>query len=240
LVIASLAAPLFHDAFATTVFSDGTFNLGDYTIQTFGVQSGDSVTASQILTGGNPGAALETSFNVASPTSATAQLYFNNGWHYDPSSQGSVLSLDISADRMVATFVLGVSSVIQQGGSYYLVNIPAAAGSTPRPGTWNTFSGTGFHSSDYSLFDPATDTLDSTVHPNFLTGGLILFGFRAGAQSNSQLLIDTDNVSYTLQTPVPLPGALGLLGGGLVGFFGVGFRKRSDKGLHQQQTPTEG
>jgi len=82
---------------ADTVFTDGTFNLSDYT-NPFTVSSGPmSDNVSQCSSCGNPGDALFTLFTLTTSTSATSNLeigLLNTGFTYTPSTQGAIASID--------------------------------------------------------------------------------------------------------------------------------------------------
>jgi hypothetical protein len=122
-------------------FSDGTFNLSNYTITSYPT-NGDTVSVTQTLTGGNPGAALEAA--IAAPASGGSTTYaftyaLNDTFVYNPSTQGSIPSISFSVDRDIAS-ITGASltgeagnSIISQGGNYYEYSI----GLIPKAGVWH-------------------------------------------------------------------------------------------------------
>lgn len=74
-------------ALAGTIFNDGTFNLSNYTINSFPT-NGDTVNVTQTLTAGNPAPALEAM--ITAPPSGGSTTYaftyaLNNTFVYDPS-----------------------------------------------------------------------------------------------------------------------------------------------------------
>ena len=219
-------------AFAATVFSDGTFSGLDWSATT-GADVGISVSTSQVLSGGNPGAASETSFNYI-PGSGLLRAYSiatNSTWTYDPTAQGTLETVSFSADRMINGYVpvsaYNVVSVVEQNGKEYEyrpANVPLT------PGNYFNVTAPSLTAGDYVLvLDNLSDTVDATQHPDF-TAGVMTFGFRARFSFDTTLATQgttnyfTDNVSYTLQA-VPLPAAMWLMVGGL-GVIGVAGRRR--------------
>ena len=122
-VIIILLAPL--PAIATTVFSDDTFDLDNYSIETF-QSGGASINTSQTMSAGNSGAALQSIINVPShsETFYTREYFLNTTFTYNPESQGAIESIDFKRDVYfkIQPGPLGVrtkGAVIFQNGNYY-------------------------------------------------------------------------------------------------------------------------
>jgi PEP-CTERM motif len=208
---------------ATVTFSDGTFNLPDYTQTVFTnntAAAGATDSIAQNLASGNPPPSLD--FHVDWTVNTTFTIFdglINSGFTYNPAS-GAISALDFSQDRNV-TFTSGTviqsnaaaTALLQQGGKFYRDTIVGPAFSA---GTWQTISAAGLQASDFSLYDFATNTIDSTQHPDFSSAGSVInFGFRTGLDHTNTLgtgFFDSlsDNLSFTLTT-VPEPSSLGLV-----------------------------
>jgi len=128
-MLAVVSGVLAMPATASTVFADDTFNLPDYTINTY-QSGGASINTFQTLTGGNPGAAMQT--NIQDPGSPipfrTSQFLMNSSFLYDPDTQGAIDAIDFTGDVYIGLQPgpltgLGISAVLSQGGSYYIHTI---------------------------------------------------------------------------------------------------------------------
>ena len=104
-VCAVLASCLALPAFADSItFSDGTFNLANYSGSTYSV--GLTRSASQCASCGNPGSALQVAVtgNGAS-TENYSQAFVNSTFTYNPLTQGAITTINASVDKNVtATF----------------------------------------------------------------------------------------------------------------------------------------
>ena len=168
------------------VFSENTFNNSDWdlTVRTF--FGGGATSATQVNTGGNPGAYRRVTTVVNTGTANPGGVF---GFHrrigavYDPGTQGAIASVDYSEDaRMFSGGGLGQATgpAIRQNGTIYLVR--------------------GLHSPDFAWvykelndlqqddFDELLTTgmnqggglvlTDDTRHPDFsVEGALIEIGF---------------------------------------------------------------
>ena len=210
----------------STVFSDSTFDLTNYSQVIFLDTPSVKITVSQTLTGGNPGAALEITNDVPAGllSYSSMQGLINNTFVYDPSTQGALATIDASADKYFAVNIPNFNflsetfrPLIYQGGNYYLAAIPLST----VPGAWYTASQAGLTAADFQLFNFATGAFDPTSHPDF-AGGLMEFGlanrntFDVTPPGSSEFLLDNryDNLVLRLNA-VPEPTGLVLLGLGV-------------------------
>lgn len=212
---------------AGILYADSTFKLSDYAINTF-QSGGASISTSQTLTGGNPGAALQSIIDIPIPSGTfyTSEYFINASFSYNPTSKGAIETIDFVGD---AYFKMdpgplgfrGISELLFQNDNYYTHFISTAADN----GVWQTGSTNGLFASDFNLI---TDLLevrtDMNSHPDF-SNGEILFGtiISTATIGNSAQSFDArvDNISYTVNTvqaqPVPEPESIALLCLGLIG-----------------------
>ena len=205
------------------MFTDSIFNLANYT-QTTSILSADtsiSVTS--------PSQALnivitETAGGGAFGTLDALVVELNNGWTYNPSTQGAIATIDAQVDKTFSTNVAvnfnnRFRPTILQGGVYYtaVVNGPILNG----PGSVaGTLSVTGLTANDFLSFDPTTQVIGA-AHPNF-SAGILQFGLSqflgATAVANTTATIVYDNLALTLNVPEPASFAILLTGlAGLIG-----------------------
>jgi hypothetical protein len=220
--------------YADTIFTDNTFNLGDYSISTFQT-GGASIVISQTLTGGNPGSALEIFTTLPSPVAesfAGTSYVMNNNFVYDPSTQGTISSFGVSVDQSIAFTGAALSTgaftpVILQGGDYFVFHIALSF----TPGVYETVSDTMLTANDFDLVTTMSDeTVDATVHPDF-SGGPLELGFSSGTGTSglSQTITKDalyDNLSFDLVTATPEPAAGFLMLAGLAGLALIGNARR--------------
>jgi hypothetical protein len=209
-VIISFAVFVSLEVTASTVFTDSTFDLANYTIDTY--QSGSvTINTFQTLTSGNPDAALQTiiSETVSLAASSTTQIFMNNSFIYDPGTQGAIQSIDVMRDTFIDLQYMPLEShfgtaILSQNGNYYVYtkSLPAVNGA------WLSFSGCGLQASDFDFVtDPLTAATDPTRHPDF-TSGVIQFGLAIHTDIQGSLAqpvsdIRADNMSYTVNTGGP-------------------------------------
>jgi hypothetical protein len=209
---------------AGVVFSDSTFDLANYNQIEFVSNPSITVSVSQTLTGGDPGAALQILIGQPGSNAFSLNLGFlNTSFVYDPAAQGQLLSLNASVDGYVQSSnrslnILTFNPIIFQSGNYYIANI-VIPGSQ---GIWNAETASGLTASDFDLLSFATGTTDSTQHPDF-SGGVMLLGLEAGVSADGSRATNydlrNDNLVFSLNSAVPEPGSLTLA---LLGATGIG------------------
>lgn len=204
--IAALLATSFPlTASADIVFSDNTFDLSNYTINTYQT-GGASISTSQTLTKGNPGAALQSVISEPFLLNLfyTTQIVLNDSFIYDPGTQGAIQSIDASGDSFVNLQNAPLSdrfgiAIILQNGNYYASVIT----SPPINGVWQSYSLPGLVASDFDLvIDPLRQITDPTSHPDF-TSGVMQFGAAIVTYSATDTLptweLRIDNLSFTVK-----------------------------------------
>lgn len=189
------------------VFSDGTFNDADWSIdRVTATGTAATPTGVQVSSGGNPG-----EFRRAGHNSFNRQLvtwHMRSGATYVPAVSGALASIDFSVDiravQNLAGVNIGVSLAIEQGGNYYyqpftfLINNSAS---------WATRTIT-LTASDFGQYPSIS------LRPDFSAGAAPLhFGLAFSNDNANNLatrIVDVDNWQATLR-PVPTPGSAGLV-----------------------------
>jgi uncharacterized delta-60 repeat protein len=180
--------PPIADAFpdgTTTVFSDGTFDLSNWTISTLPFGNGGTVSQVEQSSDGNLGDYLEITTSPAGRPggvgtfSRVIGVFLNNSAVYDPSLQGEITALDYSEDyRFISSQVIPtphngqlMRPVLMQGGDIFLGPQKFFSG-TSAPTPWMAVGWTGLDANDFGLWT------NEAVHPDFSpAGGEITFGF---------------------------------------------------------------
>ena len=219
-------------AHADTVFTDSTFNVtANYSTTTF-TSTGATAAASQCLTCGNPGTALEIDMSFPTGNSSADLGVVNNTFSYDPLTQGAITSISASVDK---DLTLNSSSgggdtfhpMIEQDGNYYIAAIAGVGLSGPGTTGYETLSETGLVAADFTQYFFTTGTA-GTANPNF-DGDPMLFGLAqiSGSNGSALLTADYDNLSLDLAAPptAPEPSSLLFLGVGLAGLLFISCRK---------------
>jgi hypothetical protein len=201
---------------ASTMFTDGTFDLATNYTQTMFTNNtaaaGSTFSVTQSTTAGNPPPSLDFHVDWTVNTTFTIDVgLINSNFTYNPAS-GLISTIDFSLDKNV-TFTSGTvvfmnataTPLLEQNGKFYVDTITGPAFTS---GTWQTVSATGLTASNFSLYDFNTNTVDSTMHPDFsAAGGVIDFGLRTGLGHTNTLGTGSfdalsDNLSFTI-TSVP-------------------------------------
>ncbi|MBS0444491.1 MAG: hypothetical protein JSR59_00950 [Proteobacteria bacterium] len=212
---------------SAVTFSDSTFDLSNYTINTF--VSNQTVSETHIPVGGNPGAALEVTMILETGPTYSGIYFLGKSFLYDPATQGAIGSIDFSQDVFAESTLpfsqLGQNPIIYQNGNYY-GHFTAVQ---PTADIWQTASASQLHSTDFDLITSlANSTHDESQHPNFAAGAMQL-GFREGwsygnAPSIGVTDVLADNYVLTLN-PVPEPSASRLMLLGMLAFGGLRLRR---------------
>jgi len=205
---------------ATVVFTDGTFNLSNYST-TAVFKSAASISLDQCISCGNPGNALQIIGTWVTGTGIFDVGFVNKTFSYDPKAQGAVATISASVDKNVISSVsLLTASVfhplIEQDGIYYL----AAVTGPPVLAAYNTISQSGLVATDFVEFNFATGTL-GTANPNF-DGDTMLFGLghiggARGLPAGPTFEADYDNLRLAVAMTVPEPSTLLLFATALAG-----------------------
>jgi hypothetical protein len=215
------------------VFSDGTFNLTNYSISTYQT-GGATIKVTQTLTGGDPGAALDISTSVPAGVgeSLNSRSYVvNKTFLYNPSASGPVSSVGVSADvyRLLTGDIpslVGFSPVIYQAGNYYAyytIVTPYA------PGVYQQPSATLLPDQFDLTTSLSTGAIDTSLHPDLGEDPFEL-GFSASLVSSGVPQSFTgdfkfDNLTFDLTTATPEPSATAGIGLGLIAL-ALGIQKR--------------
>jgi len=216
---------------ATTVFTDGTFTLSDYTQTSYTnntATAGATYSVTHNAGFGNPAPSLQ--FDVSWTVNTTFTIFdglINSNFTYNPST-AAISTIAFSLDKFVtftdSTVVFSnatAGALLEQSGNFYLDSL---TGPSFSESTWQTVSATGLSASSFCLYSFTTNVLDCTQHPDFSTaGGVISFGFRTGLGHSNSLGTGTfdsysDNLSFAI-TAVPEPNAYGLVAAGLAGLW---------------------
>ena len=223
-------------ASAGTIFSDGTFNLGNYSASATFVSapSQGGITYLQCPACGDPGSALQftsTANATETGTLSLAQALVNTGFSYDPLTQGAITSLSTSVLKNISINVTGSGfgnsyhPVIEQGGVFYVASFVGPTFSGPGGPGYQTFSGN-LTAASFDNYDFTTGIMGS-LNPNF-DGGPMLFGLAqiTGLTAPSETLITQyDNLTFAINVPEPF--TLSLFGAGLAGAISLRRRKKA-------------
>jgi len=222
-------------SFGDTVYTDGTFNLSDYT-NPFTIQTGPMTgVVSQCSSCGNPGQALSTLFTLTTPNPASSSLeigLLNMNFTYTPSIQGAIGSIDASVDNSTSSIFVSSYNLfrplIEQDGNFYDAEILAGPGNAGFVNLSESLS-----ASDFLQLDTSTGLTIPGSDPNFggdtMEFGLIVSDGSIALPSFTQTII-YDNLTFDL-APVPEPGSMVPMAMALA-WLAIHLRKR-----HRKTTP---
>jgi hypothetical protein len=110
---------------ATVNYFDDTFVNTDWTIIDYEIGGGGVSSATQVLSGGNPGAYREVTTTIPSGSNERRVFSFNflSGATYNPQSQAAISSIDYSEDSIMFSGGQTVGMAIRQDGNLYAVQI---------------------------------------------------------------------------------------------------------------------
>src|SRR5204863_3967653 len=120
---------------ATTIFTDSTFTLGNYSQVIYNSDPGDVTITVQQTASGNPGTAMQVLNTWSTPNIVfnTITGLLNTTFTYNPSTQGPIQGVDFSLDRYI-TLVGGTlggtnngTVLLSQNGKYYFDQITGPA-----------------------------------------------------------------------------------------------------------------
>jgi hypothetical protein len=215
-----LGSPL---ASATTyTYEDGDFSTATQTTIYAGSGTAATITVPCASCGNGGGAGI--GVDSSGITASSAVFIGEPNWIYDPSTQGSIISISGGIDREVvnrggATKVLRLA--IEQGGNYYFTSLSYGLGSS---GTWYTLSSGPLTATDFGLYLTGgyNTAPDYAMNPNFSQDfelGYLLLG-QSGPTSAA-----FDNLNFAV-TATPLPATLPLFATGLGAMGLLGWRRR--------------
>jgi hypothetical protein len=206
-------------AHASVTFVDRDF-LAPYNLSGLEVPGGADFTGVTTPTGGNPGAAITTTFGLVNPPSVPffgVAYYLSTKFTYDPATQGPIQTIDFALDVSLHTDgplppSIPAFLVIAQNSNWYAhaFSAPAVAD------VYQTVSAVGLGANDFGLItSQAFVALDNTQHPNF-SSGPITFGFARtwSAPANSSPMnatLASDNLVIGVNTASLAPALPGWL-----------------------------
>jgi hypothetical protein len=227
-----LLAALCGSARADIVFTDDTFNLGNYSAT---ASFSSDPTASIAYSSSSNTLEFVSSFGDITLFASVAVALLNNGFVIDPSTQGAITSIDasITKDNTIESppeagaFTNTFRPAILQGGVLYVATLFFPGFSAiPYHSGFQNITGTGLQASDFVSFDLVTGTFGSS-HPDF-AGDPMVFGLLQRSalggfpdSGTARQIADFQNLVLVIHG-VPEPGtasllllALGLLAAGL-------------------------
>jgi hypothetical protein len=210
-------------SFAGTIYTDGTFNLANYTTFTYSGSNVGTVggVTTQCASCGNPGNALSTTVTTTGDAETQLDLgYLNTTFLYNPSTQGAVTSITVSIDNVTLLLNLpGEPTVfdnflplIEQDGNYYYDNLTSGPYANPGDANYVTISAT-LTAANFDQFNATTGVTTTSSHPNFagdqMEFGLIVYEQFVAPVPGFNELIENDNLTFNVSAaPEPATFAL--------------------------------
>ena len=194
-----------HLALADVVFSDSEFAEADWELTVLMDGPGGTITATQVISGGNPGAYRNVTHVLNAPErgrrSRVVGLHLPIGASYDPQLEGPIASIDYSQDALgIAIVGAGMRTtplILQDGNAYQTL------GSLVTQPVWTTVSPSGLTEVDFALIRPNL-SVDFSVHPDFSESGAPLrLGFTSSNSTGSnccgfRMVAGIDNWSISI------------------------------------------
>jgi hypothetical protein len=215
LVCLLVLCPLSTATAESVEFTDGAFVPGDWFVIEHEIGGGGDGSASQVLTGGSPGAYREvtTAINAWSGERRYWAFNFKTSAVFDPSSQGAISTIDYYESSKAFSSSQSIVVGLKQGSDLYAAGLVSGFSGT----TWTDHSSLGLLPEDFNKAIPGGFDLGS--HPDFGSSAEeITFGFARGRGSPvggpySESVGAIDNFRVVVNfTPVDVPA---LAGGGL-------------------------
>lgn len=216
----------------SVVFTDGDFS-NFSTTTPFKSDPGITVTATQCSACGNPGNALQLQFVFPSAPAGTPNYVsslgvIEQGFSYNPSTQGAISTINASVDKNITLTATGSNftntfrPLIEQNGLFYMATVAGSPFNSPPFSTgYLSFSASGLTAASFSQYDPLTGALNSSSNPDFAGAPIMLgLGQISTFPPGTTFTADYDNLSITLNSAVPELSTWAML---VVGFAGLGF-----------------
>jgi hypothetical protein len=205
IALALVAYPVAGSA-STVTFTDGAFNLADYTESPL-YASGMYVTYRSCTVCGDPGNAVMITGTSTNRIAGAASLAFiNSNFVYNPAA-GQITSIsasvnkDLITNRIVTRFGDTFHPTIEQGGNFYVASV-SGPNLNGRITTYNTLAASGLTATDFEEYNFSTGRFEAN-YPNF-SGGPMEFGLSQFFTMNKEfgLLARAyyDNLTITLDT----------------------------------------
>lgn len=192
--------PLEDRQLLNVTFTDGTFANGDWNLTPFITGGTGSISATQQLVGGNPGAYRQTTNSAAGGAPEMISFQMRNGASYDPSKQGVISGIDYSEDSILLKGEgdgLGAGPALEQNGKFYFGPYFV----TPNF-VWANHAFSSLLAGDFTLLDLSKPGFaDLTMHPDFsASGAAIQFGFFRSNHISDTRSGGIDNWSFTIHS----------------------------------------
>ncbi|HLI84228.1 MAG TPA: hypothetical protein VKV17_09945 [Bryobacteraceae bacterium] len=229
---------------ADVLFSDSTIDLTNYTASAVYLDSGVTLQSQNCSGCGNPGGGYQETVTLPPGGGSAVFGLINNGFVYNPATEGAIASLTASADVNVTVnrppaggFTPVFVPLLEQGGNYYIsILYGNAFQANVTTIGYQTISESGLMAGDFGQIDfqsptnPLTATYNLYSNPDFSSaGGPIQFGFAPIVWVNDQFQIQADyaNLSFDIEptASVPEPAFLAPLALLLAGSFFSSFRR---------------
>jgi hypothetical protein len=205
---------------AAQTVSDSTFLDANWALTQFSAGNGGSSTATQSLSGGNPGAFRNVTDVLVSASGGNNTVVLSTSIYtpftYNPAVSGAITSVNYSEDAACTGGCFGAGQstgpALLQGGDLFILSSSSVI--TGPLGTWTNHALSGLTAADFGVVNvtsPTPTIFDNTQHPDFSAGGApIQFGFfRANStgvnQTGYTLSAGIDNWRVTIAAVSAIP-----------------------------------